>query len=85
MAFTTLGKLHLKKMMVVKKISVNPLHLLIDHVSGYIEGKGVNKYLVFDSTVKNKKLLKKYNDIWNGIKNKINEISDNERDYEKIT
>ena len=68
-----------------KIYSVNPLYLLIDHTSGYIEGKGVNKYLVFDSTVKNKKLLKKYNDIWNGIKNKINEISDNERDYEKIT
>ena len=29
--------------------SVNPLHLL-NHVSGYIEEKGVNKYLIFDST-----------------------------------
>ena len=32
--------------------SVNPLYLIIDHASGYIEEKGVNKYLVFDSTVK---------------------------------
>ena len=38
--------------------SVNFLYLLIDHASGYIEGKGVNKYLVFDSTDKNKELLK---------------------------
>ena len=38
--------------------SVNPLYLLIDHASGYIEEKGVNKYLVFDSTDKNKELLK---------------------------
>ena len=38
--------------------SVNPLYLIIDHASGYIEGKGVNKYLVFDSTDKNKELLK---------------------------
>ena len=30
--------------------SVNPLHLNITHASGYIEEKGVNKYLVFDST-----------------------------------
>ena len=39
--------------------SVNPLYLLIDHANGYIEEKGVNKYLVFDSTDKNKELLKK--------------------------
>ena len=65
--------------------SVNPLYLRIDHANGYIEEKGVNKYLVFDSTDKNKELLKKYNDVWNGIKNKINEISDSDRDYEKIT
>ena len=30
--------------------SVNPLYLRVDHVNGYIEEKGVNKYLVFDST-----------------------------------
>ena len=29
--------------------SVNPLYLTITHASGYIEEKGVNKYLVFDS------------------------------------
>ena len=37
---------------------VNPLYLIIAHASGYIEEKGVNKYLVFDSTDKNKELLK---------------------------
>ena len=30
--------------------SVNPLYLRISHANGYIEEKGVNKYLVFDST-----------------------------------
>ena len=54
--------------------SVNPLYLIIAHASGYIEEKGVNKYLVFDSTDENKELLKKYNDVWNGIKNKIKEV-----------
>ena len=50
---------------------VNPLYLLINHASGYIEEKDVNKYLIFDSTDENKELLKKDNDVWNGIKNKI--------------
>ena len=63
--------------------SVNPLYLHIDHASGYVEKEGVNKYLVFDSADQNKKLLKKYNDVWNGIKNKIKEVSDSEFDYEK--
>ena len=63
--------------------SVNPLYLIIAHASGYIEEKGVNKYLVFDSTDENKELLKKYNDVWNGIKSKIKEISSGECDYEK--
>ena len=39
--------------------SVNPLHLLVNHVNGYIEEKGVNKYLIFDFTDENKELLKK--------------------------
>ena len=38
--------------------SVNPLYLRVDHVNGYIEEKGVNKYLVFDSTDENEELLK---------------------------
>ena len=63
--------------------SVNPLYLIIAHASGYIEEKGVNKYLVFDSTDENKELLKKYSDVWNGIKNKIKEVNDSEYDYEK--
>ena len=38
--------------------------------------KDVNKYLVFD-------LLKKYDDVWNGIKNKFKEINRGEYDYGK--
>ena len=48
--------------------SVNPLYLLVNHDSGYIEEKGLHKYLIFNSTDENKELLKKYNDVWNGIK-----------------
>ena len=54
--------------------SVNPLYLLINHANGYIEEKGVNKYLIFDSTDENKELLKKYNDVFDGIRGKIKEV-----------
>ena len=63
--------------------SVNPWYFLVNHASGYIEEKGVNKYLIFDSTDENKELLKKYNDVFNGIRNKIKKISGDECDYEK--
>ena len=63
--------------------SVNPLYLTISHASGYIEEKGVNKYLVFNSTDENKELIKKYNDVFNGITDKIKQINNDECDYEK--
>ena len=48
------------------------MYLQINHAGGYIEGKNENKYLIFDDSVnENKELLKKYADIWNGIKSKI--------------
>ena len=40
--------------------SVITLYLRINHVSRYTEEKGMNKYLVYDSTDENKVLLKKY-------------------------
>ena len=39
--------------------SANPLYLIGDHASGYIEEKEVNKYFIFDSTDENEELLKK--------------------------
>ena len=47
--------------------SVNPLYLRIDNASGYIEEKGSNECLIFDSTNKNKELLKKYSCVFNGL------------------
>ena len=63
--------------------SVNPLYLGITRANGYIEDKGINKYLIFNSTDENKELLKNYNNVFNGIRNKIKEINNNECDYEK--
>ena len=55
-----IGYITIKKFDDCEKLySVNPLYLLIDDASRYIEEKGVNRYLIFDSTDKNKELLKK--------------------------
>ena len=64
--------------------SINPLYLQVNHAGRYIEAKNGNKYLVFDSTDENKELLKKYSDVWSGIKNKIKATNFGECDYEKV-
>ena len=51
------------------------MYLQVDHGNGYIEEENRNKYLVFDSTDENKELLKKYTDVWDGIKYKIKTIN----------
>ena len=66
--------------------SVNPLYLRIGHASGYIEEKNGNKYLILDSVDETKGVLKKYTNIWDGIKKKINDVKKNDygEDYMKI-
>ena len=99
-----IGKKHYKRISIyyiayitIKKIddceniySVNPLYLIVNYANGYIEEKNGNKYLIFDYSVnENKTLLKKYADVWDGIKNQIKAINGNEennyrKDYMKI-
>ena len=50
--------------------SVNPLYLLVNHASGYIEEQNGNKYLVFDSTDGNKEVLKSTQNF--GMRSKMN-------------
>ena len=57
--------------------------MTITHTSGYIEEKGINKYLVFNSTDEKKELLKEYNDVFNESRIKIKKISGDECDYER--
>ena len=68
--------------------SVNPLYLRIHNASGYIEKKGSNKCLIFDSTNENKELLKKYSCVFDGIIDEIQKIGDDwleyTKDYKKI-
>ena len=79
-----IGYITIKKIGDCKNIySVNPLYLHITHASRYIEDIHENKYLIFESPGENKYLLKKYNDVFNGIKDKIKEINSDECDYEK--
>ena len=56
--------------------SVNPLYLRITNANGYIEE-------INDSVDEIKELIKKYNDVFNGIMGKIKEVSSDECDYEK--
>ena len=63
--------------------SANPLYLIVNHANGYIEEKGVNRYLIFDSTNENKELLKNTMIFGNGIRDKIKELSSSECDYQK--
>ena len=81
-----IGYITIKKIGHCKNIySVNPLYLRINHAHGYIECSSAeeeneNKYLIFDSIElhsidENKKLLKKYNDVFDGIMDKIKKVS----------
>ena len=71
----------------IKKIggceNIYSVTLLFNQPSRYIEEKNENKYLIFNSTDENKELLKKYLDVWSGIKNKMETVSSGECGYEK--
>ena len=45
--------------------------MIFSEVNGHFEEKNGNKYLILDSANKNKEVLKKYVELWDGIKNKI--------------
>ena len=56
--------------------SVNRLYFISGEVDRYIEESNGNKYLIFASTDKNKEMLTKYTELWDGIKNLIKQIND---------
>ena len=68
----------------------NLLYIIFDNVDGYIiEGSKRYKYLIFASTKNNKKVLEKYTELWDGIKNQIETINGGEsikykKDFIKI-
>ena len=84
-----IGYITIKKIGDFKNIYriLNPLYLCITHENRYIKEINENRYLIFDSLDENKELLKKYNDVLNGIIRKTKEINSDdcyEKDYMKI-
>ena len=61
--------------------SVNPLYLMINRFYGFFEQKNGEKYLNIGDT--SSEILKKYNELFNGIKYHIKKINDNGSEYEK--
>ena len=59
------------------------MHLIIDEVEGHFEEKNGNKYLILDSTYKNKEVLIKYTKLWDEIKNSMEKVSNKLGEYEK--
>ena len=68
--FTTKDNSQLKKIDDYESIySVNPLYLLTDHASRYIEEKN-GKFSIFDFVDEKKEVLEKYAVVWERIKKK---------------
>ena len=51
------------------------MYKITGKVDGHIEENNGNKHLVFDSTDENKEVLKRYTQLWDGIKNEIETIN----------
>ena len=60
----------------------NAFYLMIDKMIGDFEEKSGNKYLVLDDVNENKKVSKKYEEVWEGFKKEIETI--NGKDFLKI-
>ena len=47
--------------------SVNLLYLMVDEMIGHFEEKNENKYIILDDVYENKEVLKKYEEVWEGV------------------
>ena len=74
-----IGYVTVKKIATCNNInSINPLYLMIDEIIGHFEEKNENKYLVLDDVDQNKGVLKKYEEVWEGVKKGIEKINGDE-------
>ena len=71
LVFITLDISQKKDSKYVNIFSVNPLHLIVDKTDGFIEEKEGSKYLNLAFTDNISEVLKKYAELWDGIKNLI--------------
>ena len=61
--------------------SVNPLHLIIGEIDGFIEEEDGRKYIAL--TGSNSEVLNKYAEVWRGIKDQIKKINGSVGEYDK--
>ena len=61
--------------------SVNPLHLVIGEIDGFIEEEDGRKYIAL--TGSNSEVLNKYAEVWRGIKDQIKKINGSVGEYDK--
>ena len=59
------------------------MYFIVDKVDGFIEEKDENKHLNFASTDNSKEELKEYTELWDGIKNLIEELCNKSARYRK--
>ena len=52
---------------------------MINEIIGHFEEKNEIKYLVLDKIDENKEVLKKYEEVWEGIKKEIEKINDGKK------
>ena len=57
--------------------------MIIGKANRYIEDSNGNKYLTLVSTDKNKEILTKYRELWDGIKNFIKKIDSKSGGYDE--
>ena len=68
---------------------VNPLYLMINEMIGPFKEKNGHKHLVLGDVDENNEVLKKYREIWEGVKKEIEKINSGEKieygkDFKKI-
>ena len=58
---------------------------MINRLDGFIEEKNGDKYLNISDTDRNSEVLRKYSEVWNGIKDCIENINDDQENMTKIS
>ena len=67
----------------VKINSGNPLYLIFNKVNGYFEELNWNKCSTLVPTNENKEKIKKYEELWDRIRDLIKSITKNSGDYDE--
>ena len=63
--------------------SANPLYLIINKINGHITESNGNKYFKLVLTDRSKDTLKKYEELWNKIRDLTRSIISNSDDYDQ--